>query len=132
MRFSAYILLIFCISMSLYFIGYDNIISHFQEKGHSPIILNCQEDDPFCNDNTVIIGSIIATIGLATAIATLVSGYSAIYILPIILLLGILNFVVFPLDFLMSIEDPLIRFPVLGLFNLLLIISFLDFVRGNA
>lgn len=131
MRFPAYIILMFGISLSLYFLGYQPIAVQMLAQGSSPVKINC-EGTAICEDQTVIIGSIFFFLIAAAALITLVTGFSAIYVIPIFILLAVLNFFVLPMNFMMSVTEPLIKYPVLALLNTLTVLAVINFIRGGS
>lgn len=137
MRLSAYLILLFSVGLILYFMGYAPIINIFNAKGASPLSISCPNTDKYCQQNNatntgVVLGASILAILGATALGSLIIGYSAIFIIPIVLLIGLLNFFVFPLNFMMDPSFPdIIKYPVLAFFNILTVLAVLNFVRGG-
>jgi len=131
MRFAEYIILMFAIATSLYFLGYKPLAIQYIEMGSTPTKIACPADDPICTNNTVVIGAIFAALILAAGLLVLVQSFSAIYVIPIFILLAILNFFILPLDFLMTVQEPFIKYPVLGLLNVLTVLAITNFIRGN-
>lgn len=131
MRFVAYVILLFSISLVLYYMGYGPIVSIFGTRGAEPLSISCPQDDVFCTDTTVVIGAMIFIILSAGVLVTLVSGFSSFYIVPLLLLIAVLNFVVFPFNFIMSAPSSL-AVPVMVFMNILTVLAVLNFVRGGA
>lgn len=131
MRFAAYIILMFSITTSLYFLGYQPIALQYIGMGSTPTKIACPTGDPTCTDTTVIIGAMFAVLILAAGLLTLITGFSAIYVIPIFILLAILNFFILPLNFLVTVQEPLIKYPILGLLNILTVLAVTNFIRGN-
>ncbi len=102
MRFVAYVIMLFSFSVILYYMGYGPIITIFEEKGAAPLSISCPAGNPFCTDTTVVIGAMIFIILSAGILVTLVSGFSSFYIVPLLLLIAVLNFVIFPFNFIVS------------------------------
>lgn len=73
-------------------------------------------------------------IAAAGILSSLLLGFSAIYVMAIIILLAILNFFVFPFGIFINdaIIDPYLQLPLLFVFNVLTVLGFTDFVRGGA
>lgn len=130
MRFTAYIILLFSISLSLYFLGYQPIAVQFLAQGSTPVHINC-EGQAVCQDQNVILGSVFFFLIASAALITLVTGFSAIYVIPIFILLAILNFFILPLNFMMSVQEPLIKYPILALLNMLTVLAVSNFIRGG-
>jgi hypothetical protein len=95
------------------------------------------DNDPLCSneDNSTIVGAIVGLIGLAGAVLVgLLSGFSAIYILALVIVVAILNFFVFPIGIFITPEviAPEIGYPILFVFNIIEVLAITDFVRGGA
>lgn len=131
MRFVAYVIMLFSFSVILYYMGYGPIITIFEEKGAAPLSISCPAGNPFCTDTTVVIGAMIFIILSAGILVTLVSGFSSFYIVPLLLLIAVLNFVIFPFNFIMSAPTEL-AVPVMVFMNILTVLAVLNFVRGGA
>jgi hypothetical protein len=138
MRFGAFAILMFSISLVLYLMGYGPMVTVFGEQGETPLSLNCPNGEVSCTDTNSVLGSfinVIVTGGAAVGIGLLVafiSGYSATYVIPILIIIAALQFFVFPLNFLMSEGIPdIIAIPALFFFNILTVLAALHFVRGG-
>lgn len=131
MRFVAYTILLFSIAVVLYYMGYGPIVDIFNQRGGSPISISCPSDNLFCSDTTVIFGAIIFVILSAGAFVALISGFSSMYVVPLLILMAVLNFVIFPFNFIMSAPSEL-SIPVIVLMNVLTVLAVINFVRGGA
>lgn len=132
MRFGAYIILLLSISFPLYYFGFSNV--GFTELGLTPLPIGCADGDIYCNDpanrdGSNVLGIMIAVVAGASILVGLISGYSAIYIVPILILIAILNFFVFPLNFLYNY--PELTVPALAVFNVLTVLASTDFIKGR-
>jgi len=144
MRFTAYIILLFMISLSFYFLGFGPMVTLFDEKGNLGLRIVCDAPTPdsetaiqdalLCDDPNVVLGSAFAWILLAGAFAALMTGFAAIYFIPILLLLAFLNFFIFPLDFIFSgsgVMPDLLKVPLIAFFNVLMVLAIANFIRGG-
>jgi hypothetical protein len=72
---------------------------------------------------------LIAIAGFAVSLLT---GFGAMYIMPLLMLLAFLNYVVFPISF---IADPLlpayVKYPLFAFFNIIGILAYVSFIRGG-
>lgn len=141
MKFFNYIILIFCITAFLYWMNYTSAVIVFMERGSSTVSIECADGDQFCSNTenaeiykrTSVLGAILIMISAAgIALVALISGYSALYIIPAIILIAILNFVVFPMSFVLDPAIPeIIAYPLAVLFNILTVVAAVAFVRGD-
>ena len=144
MRLSAYVMLLFSISLVFYMMGNQPImLKMFDSQGNSTLgttPVSPEEvrdgDPPLDGDGTSILGLILLALGGLTVLGIItgqIGGFAAIYIIPFILLFMLMNFFVFPLDFIMAEDVPeFIKYPIAVFFNLLLILAVLSFIRGGA
>ncbi len=130
MRYSTYMLLLFSISLVLYYFGYGPVVNIFSEHDQ-PISIGCPEGDPYCTDQSTVIGAIFLVLLGAAALVALVTNFSAMYVIPILLLMATLNFFIFPLNFIYSAPD-LLKVPLFTFFNVITVLAVLDFIRGGA
>jgi hypothetical protein len=158
MRLTAYVLLLFSISVSLYFVGYTNMLTYCTPENtvngtYTPSKCYGKTTDGgslemsdvigsatanFLNDGLAwgalaIVGAVIANVVSGGAISNLLTGFGAIYVIPILMLLAVLAYVVYPLSF---IFDASLPFFIKGLlttfFGVITVLSSLSFVRGGA
>lgn len=138
-RFSTYVLFMTVLTIVLYLMGLPTIM---QVVGGSyswgaPINETC-DNDPLCSNtsnSSSIVGLIVGAIGLAgIALAGFLLGFSAIYVLAMVIVIAILNFFVFPIGILITPEivPTFIGFPLIFLFNVIEVLAITDFVRGGA
>lgn len=143
MRLGAYIFLIFSISLVLYFMGYTSVLLElFGNQGSKPIVLLCSEAEVGEGCSGLINNMInailnptgmLAVVGLIVAVA-LITGFSAMYLIPLLLLIAILDFVVFPFSFILdpATLPPEFGIPIIVLFNLLTVMAITNFIRGGS
>jgi len=138
-RFSTYVIFMTMLSVMLYFMGSPSIITALQASNSWGAAINptC-DNDPLCSNaanNATIVGAIVGLIGLAGAVLVgLLAGFSAIYILALVIVVAILNFFVFPIGIFITptVIDPYIGLPIIFLFNVIEVLAITDFVRGGA
>ena len=153
MRLETYIMLMFSISIVFYFLGYQSpLLMVLTNQGCTQAQIDAAEiagTSLSCSitpasfltvlasnmtiDNMTSDNAIAALLAIAvTGAAVLLSGFGAIYIIPLMMLLAFMNYVVFPISF---IFDPLlpaiIKYPLIVFFNLLMILSIISFTRGS-
>jgi hypothetical protein len=124
-----------------YFLGFGPIVQILDEKGNVALKLVCDTPNPesieealLCEDPNVVLGSALAWILLAGGLAALITGFSAIYVIPIILLLAFLNFFIFPLGFVFGGTDvvpDILKTPIIAFFNVLTVLAVTNFIRGG-
>ena len=135
MRFATYVFLLLSISIVFYFLGNTSILSDIlSRQGDKPIdpanILGLLASE-ILSGGLNTLGPLIGVASIA-AVVSLLGGYSATFIIPLLILLIVLNYTIFPLSFLLSPDLPaLIKIPLWVTFNILTILALLDFVRGR-
>ena len=127
-RFSSYMILLFCLSAMLWLMGYSSIADQMKTHGTNPMDLTTILDP-----NTGILALVIGSIAFATLL--FLSGFSAIYVIPAAFLYYLLGYFIFPMSAAMTDINSLpynLNFIVIGFYNLLLILATLSFIRGEA
>jgi hypothetical protein len=138
-RFSTYALFMTVLTIFLYFMGSPTIMDALESSNSwgNAIDETCYAD-PLCeskSNNNSYVGALLAVVGLAgVALAGFLLGFSAIYVLALVIVVGILNFFVFPIGIFITPEiiDPYVGYPLLFLFNVIEVLAITDFVRGGA
>lgn len=138
MGLTTYVMLLFGISIALFFLGYKPLMF---------TMLQCDTTAPTCDPNVNygynalnnILTSIVtnplvlglAGIGIVSGI--LLGGtFAVVYVIPILILFAITNFVLLPTDFLLNSVLPWeIKAIILGFLNLMLLLTIVSFVRGG-
>lgn len=149
MRLFSYIILLFSLSLVFFFLGYTSPLSAVlanqgctqaqiaaaQAAGTS---LNCIMDTQ--SFITALASNITSSTSLNTLLGiaavgfaiSLLTGFTTIYLVPLIMLLVFLNYVVFPISF---IADPLlpdfVKIPLFVFFNILTVMAMVSFIRGG-
>lgn len=154
MRFSAYVLFLVSISLPLYMVGYTNVVNEFLSPkqitstgteftlGNQTLSISCSSGDPYCQNtpsssNISIMWLLFAILLGAGVLAALLGGFSAMYIIPALIIIAIVNLVVMPYSFLFdpSIPESVFNFlfiPLIAIFNIITVLAVIDFVRGGA
>jgi hypothetical protein len=153
MRFSAYVLFMLAISLPLYYLGYSNVMNEFttpkamNANGTSNISfvnqsipITCPTGDPYCQQQqqnqtqpSLYLPFLTLLLGGAAVLVILLSGFSAMYVVPALILVAILNFVILPYGFVMDQSIPtIISYPLAFILNTVTILAVVDFIRGGA
>lgn len=144
MRLSTYLALLFSISLVFYLMGFPTVASMVEAKGGDPLsIMGVGDSDDVINDistnsgssQNTILGVIFGgTVFIAVGILSLILGFSAIYIIPLLILIGMLNYFVFPIGIIFaSAEMPeVLSVSILFFYNFITVMAIITFVRGNS
>jgi hypothetical protein len=141
MRLEAYVILTFSIGLVLYLLGYQSIgiMMLFGQQGGGFLdfgtILNVMTSS-ILNGGSGTGPLAVIGLGLVAAAATaLILGFSALFIIPIVMLIALLNFLVFPFSFLITApNDPIASafyIPFVVFMNILCVLALASFVRGG-
>lgn len=132
MRLTAYVILLFSISLVFYLLGYTNLLSYYsQHQGGTMDFVNLLKTlaQAILSDEGI---SILLGVAITGLVATLLGGFGAMYIFPILMLLTFANYLLFPLSFLLDQSLPdIVKLPLIVLFNLLTLLTIITFVRGG-
>lgn len=134
MRLSNYIMLMFAITVMFYFLGYPTLLVNFLLPNQGGFLdLSTLLRSLF---DSITTPSGLAALGIsvaAAAVLTFLSGFGAIYIIPLFILIAIANFFLFPISFLLSQSLPAPAELVLQVFfNVIQILAVIDFIRGGS
>lgn len=152
MRFSAYILFLLAVCIPLFLFGYDSmatrllghnnitvgntnttIINDYTMGNRTAIQVTCATGDIYCNSTSssgAILWAILALI-LGFIGVNLLLGFAAMYVIPALIMLAIINLVIIPYDFLLVLPHP-IDYILFAVFNIITITAVVDFIRGGA
>lgn len=150
MKLSAYVLLLFAVSLSLYLMGFSSPIFYmWNAQGGDSLIIACSseslEPEAFeaCKQNALINSMIsnltsdeslklILGISILGLLTSLVGGFGAVYIVPMILLLVFINYIIFPISFVFDTSMPeIIKIPLITFMNVLTVLAIVHFIRGG-
>ena len=132
MRLTAYIILLFSISFVFYLLGYTNLLTYYAEQQGGTLdfdgVLKTLTQAILSDEGL----SILLGVAITGLVATLIGGFGAMYVFPIVMLLVFANYMLFPLSFLLDQSLPeIIKLPLIVLFNLLTLLTIITFVRGG-
>jgi len=142
MRLSYYFVLIFAMQLGLYLIGYSPpLLSLWINQGGviNPAVFLQGIAQALTSDAGVT--GILAIVGLA--LASYFLGFSAMFLIPLSILLFLSNLFVFPSQFLFGnsctnfiangppCTPPFFALPILIIMNMLLIFAYVEFTRGS-
>ena len=137
MSLKTYVFILFGISIALFFVGYKPLLWS---------MMQCSTTSTTCvptgNFATTILNQLISLITnpgflLGTSLALFVpfiigGSFSVYYVIPIIIIETIANFLLLPTDFLLqSTLPPEMQMIILGFMNLFLLLTIIEFVRGG-
>ena len=142
MRLSMYLSILFSITMVFYVMGFSAVGTDFLLKNQVPLNIvgggNSTDvtNDVYYNAGTsegsilgIIIGGFIVT---GVIFAVLILGASSTYIIPLLILMAILNFFVFPINMILDPMMPeMLKYIIIGLYNLMTIMAVVTFIRGS-
>jgi len=133
MRLEAYVIFMFSFTVVAYFFGYQSpLLSVFTSQGGvplAPVDILGHFATSFMNDLTL---ATIISVTITGLVASLMGGFSITFLIPLLLAASILNWVVFPIQEVVSqTTEPMIQIPLLVFINLFTIFALLDFVRGK-
>jgi len=142
MRLTAYLVLMLCISITFYWLGYSS--------AYSALKLTYDQQTALTGGSAMDIGAIITFIAtqatsnpamsvligmtlVAGTVGALFGGFGSMYIIPMIILAAILNWFVFPLGFIVGtgVLPDFLSVPLVVVFNVLMILAVVTFVRGG-
>lgn len=144
MRLSTYLALLFSISLVFYLMGFPSVASMVEAKGGDLFtIIGVGDSDDVINDistnsgssQNTILGVIFGgTVFMAVGILSLILGFSAIYIIPLLILIGALNYFVFPIGVIFADTQmpAVLSVSIIFFFNFITVMAIITFVRGNS
>jgi hypothetical protein len=139
-----YISILFAITLVFYLGGYTPIGTQLLEvtgNGNNSGILDVASSGEI--DNTInpttedesqkaVLTTMMLTIGGAVVLLSFLLGFSAIYIIPLLMLFSILNFFVFPMS---AVLDPMmpieIKVILIFFYNTITVMACITFIRGG-
>ena len=140
-RFSAYVIFMACFSVITFFIlGPCSTIGGLMLASASNSSSCTSLGNPqelsitsFMQNNMLGVLSLAITTAVCLAILY-VSGFSIIYIVPILLIQALLSFFIFPFGLFLnsSLLPNAIGIPLIFIFNVLMILAVADFIKGGA
>jgi hypothetical protein len=135
MRLTNYIMLWVAIVIVFFFLGYPpNIISVISSSYTSGGVLDIKSVlTSLFNSITTDAGLAALGISALAALAlTFLSGFGAIYIIPIFIIIVVFNIFTFPISTIITATTPdIVKIPLLLFFNVLLLLTAITFIRGG-
>ena len=134
MRLTAYAFLIFFLSATFYLMGFTSpLMDMYNQQQGQPIsipdLLSKMITAILTEEGLIQLG-VVAT---AAVVVTLLTGFGAIYIFPILFLLVVLNYIIFPLSFVFDASMPdILKILLVAFFNMLTVLFIMNFVRGQS
>ena len=137
MSLKVYIFLLFGISIALFFAGYQPLLFNILQC--TPTGATCVPTTNFAqgviNSLTTLLANpgFLLGVGLSVIVGMVIGGgFSVYYIIPIIILSVLSNFLILPTDFLLTTGMPWqISMVILGFMNLMLLLTAIEFIRGG-
>lgn len=147
MRLSTYLALLIGINLIFYLAGYtpignqlvDNVIA---SDGSIDILSITASGDNYAEDTLEpttdeakgsVLGILMMGIGVSFVILSLVIGFSALYIIPMVLLFGVVYLFVFPMSWILDPSMPEALIVIIAfVYNYLTLMAVLTFVRGQS
>lgn len=140
MRLGSFVMLGFALGVVLYLMGSGPLINVFEQQNGKTILTfgnsNCAHNgnsnlqDPSCSDNKTLMGLFLGFLGLSVVLIGFTTGFSAIYYLPIVFLISVFTFFIFPFDFILQAPAPL-NYILIAFFNIVMVLAGLSFIRGG-
>ena len=136
MRLTNYIMLWLAICLVFYFLGYPpgiiTVLSSTYTNANGTIDITTLLKSLFDGITTPAGLTALGISAVAAVVLTFLSGFGAIYIIPIFIFIVVVNVFAFPIsDIITSTTPDIIRIPLLLFFNTLLILSAITFIRGG-
>lgn len=141
MRLSMYVSILFSITLIFYLGGFSPIgiqlLSMTSQGTHGGIQKVASPGDLLDTVNPLseskdILTMMMFTIIVSAGVMSFILGFSAIYIIPLLILFSILNFFVFPLSAVLDMTMPVeIRVIIIFLYNVITIMACVTFIRGG-
>lgn len=135
----------FAISAILYMMGQNSILGQIYAQQGSGALSASDTSATSINplniltiwQNTgavfdVIMVFLVVLIG--AGVITQALGFGSFYIFPAIIFFAVMNFIIFPFSFIIdpSIDMPdILKIPIIVLFNIMLVMAIMSFVRGS-
>lgn len=142
-----YVILMFSITLIGWWMGATTVAGEFNKAMIAPQCNNMQNQfstdinsttaqnalNNCATDNNSFFGRLLwSVLILGGALIYFVTGFSTIYILPLALLIAVFNYFILPNGIIYNPAIPdMISLPLITLYNMLLILTIMTFVRGG-
>lgn len=135
------------LTIVLTILGAPTVISQLNGSasgGGKVVPITCKANDQTClqlnptsfvsASNNWLLGAMLVVLAAAGILANLLLGFSAIYVLPIVIIIALMNFFVLPYGIFINpaIIDPSLGIIIIFLLNVFQALAVADFVRGGA
>jgi len=147
MRWVAFVILMISIVIVFRYLGDQSIYDLMISKGSNNVqLVNCDLGtaavDPVqffngvCNKQGTILAGMLVILAAASLALRAITGFAAIYLVPLVFLLIFLNFFVFPVGIILGTDSATtipvdISLTLRLIFNALYVLAIISFVRGN-
>lgn len=147
MRLSTYLAILIGINLVFYLVGYAPIGTQvlnmvFNDNGSINVLKMTSTGDNYAVDTlqptsesakSSVIGIFMLGIGASFVVLSFMLGFSALYIIPLLLLFGIVYLFVFPMSFILDPNMPEELIVIITfLYNYLTFMAALTFIRGGS
>jgi hypothetical protein len=148
MNFTNFVYLSISIALVFYFMGAGPMVQLYNQQGGGFLKLSCPADNlaygsisnatgtytnpPSACTNTFFAQlSTVLLIGIGGIVAGILLGFSAMFIIPVMLLWAFITLFVFPFSFLLDPSmPPMIIIPLTVILNAITGLALLNFIRG--
>jgi hypothetical protein len=138
MGLQTYVFFLFGISIALFFLGYQPLIFTMLQCGSDATTCSPTTNFAYTALNELITSIVTNPLVLGIAGIGVISGvllggtFAVVYIIPILMIFVLSNFLLLPTDFLLTSGLPWeINMIILGFMNLMLLMTIISFARGG-
>ena len=136
MRLTNYIMLWLAICLVFYFLGYPpgiiNVLNTSYMNANGTLDITNLLKSLFDGITTPAGLTALGVSAVAAVVLAFLSGFGAIYIIPIFIIIVVFNIFAFPVSSVITSDTPdIIRVPLLLFFNTLLLLTAITFIRGG-
>lgn len=138
MGITTYVMILFGISIAMFFIGYKPLLFGLLQCPTGAVICDPNQNYGYDVLNNILQSivsnpAIVGVAGLSILTSVLLGGsFAVMYLIPILILFAVSNFLLLPTDFLLSTAMPMeIKIIILGFMNLMLLLTIITFIRGG-
>jgi len=134
MRFEAYVIFMLCIATVFSMIGLtEPLYTLYDAQDGQFIKLNSPSDSSEDNFFNILIFGIAGAVGIVAVAIALITGYSAMFIIPLVMVFLILNFFVFPFSTIFNTPGmpEIVGYLLVVFFNGITVLAVMSFIRGR-
>lgn len=134
MRLAHLALLFFCISLPMYFMGLQSPIMQLANSQGNQLMSPSSIVTIIAN-NMINLAFLAIVAGIALALSA-ITGFSAIYIIPMLILYAVFQFVLIPSSSIFGVacaspDECMIQLAGTAFLNIILILAFIEFIVGR-